>query len=55
MELGLHLPLVTLCELQMVKIPRSQPANLIPSMAFEIAASNTRAVQSLKTNIPSSK
>lgn len=41
MELGLHLPLVTLLELQMVKIPRSQSVNLIPSMTFEIAGSNT--------------
>lgn len=51
MESDLHLPLVTLLKLQMAKIPRSQPANLIPSVAFEIAAGNTGAVQSLKTNI----
>lgn len=54
MDFGLRLPLVMLLELQMVKTPSSQSANLIPSVAFEIAASHTRAAQSLKKNTLSS-
>lgn len=51
MQLSLHLPLVTLLELQMVKKPRSQSAALISSAAFAIAAGNTWAVQPPEKNI----
>lgn len=51
MQLSLHSPLVTLLELQMMKKPRSQAAALISSVAFEIAAGNTWAVQPPRNSI----